>query len=208
MTRVSLSMNVPSDSIVPVSAYLLADHLDAALAAGEDLLAIAASPGAGPAVAFGHEIAGVRAGQRRVVETIRGLELALIARLLRARERALELAGTDARFKAIASLFVGGTAPLSDAVVECGDASELDFDTGDDVLAYLRQRNLVAGDAEIIEDGAKIDVGDDFLVARRIELGPLLDLTASFLDALELHFDLYEIEVASDMPAPSSAEAA
>lgn len=199
-------MNVPSDVNVPVSAYLLADHLDAALAAGEDLLAISASPGAGAAMAFGHEIAGVRAGQRRLVENIRSLELALVARLLRARERAGELAATDARFKAIASLFVGGTAPLVDAVAECGDASELDFDTADDTLAYLRQRNLVAGDAEMLEDGAKIDIEDDFLVARRIALGPLLDLTASFLDALELHFDLYEVEVAGDMPA--SAEAA
>jgi hypothetical protein len=33
--------------------------------------------------------------------------------------------------------------------------------------------------------------GDRFLVARRVPLGVLLDLVATFLDALEAEFDLF-----------------
>lgn len=210
MSLEPLSMNEPSESnaVVPIAAYLLADHLDAALAAGEDLMAISGPPGSGENLSFGHEIAIQRDGLRQFVENVRGLELALISRCIRARERGAELAAADARFKAIASLLVAGTAPLVDAVAECADATEQDFESGDDVLAYLRQRALVAEDAEDLDGKTVIGIGEGFLVARRIALGPLLDLVATFLDALELHFDLYDVEVADDMHGPLQAEAA
>ena len=38
---------------------------------------------------------------------------------------------------------------------------------------------------------APIGAGDGFLVARRVPLGVLLDLVATFLDALEAEFDLF-----------------
>lgn len=195
---------------VPVAAYLLADHLDAALAAGEDLLATCTSATEEGALAFGHEIAGARARQRTLIETVRGLELALISRCIRARERAAELAADDARFTAVAGLFVGGTAALVDAIAECADSTTLDFDSGDGMLAYLRGRALVRDDLELLDEGEGISVGEGFLVAGRVALGPLLDLVAAFLDALELHFDLYEVavDVAAGPSPAGQAEAA
>ena len=71
------------------------------------------------------------------------------------------------------------------------DATGLDFDSGDGVLAYLRSRALLAADAAHPAAYASIKVDEAFLVARRLPLGVLLDLAATFLDTLELHYGLY-----------------
>jgi hypothetical protein len=91
----------------------------------------------------------------------------------------------------VALLFVGGTAVLLDAVAECGDMSAVDFDTGDDITAYVLSRGLIGAEAPALADTAKIEADDSFLIARRVPLGMLLDLCASFLDALEAEFDLF-----------------
>jgi len=174
----------------PHSVYLLAEHLDAALAAGEDLARVRYVWSEAPPRSA-EAIAKIRAGQRGAVERIKMFELALIARLLKAREWAAAVADDDERFAGITRLYIAGTAILLDAVAECGDLSATDFDTGDDLIAYLRSRGLIAEDAPAIADTAPISAGDGFLVARRVPLGVLLDLVATFLDALEAEFDLF-----------------
>jgi hypothetical protein len=69
---------------VPAAAFMLADHLDAALAAGEDILAT----GERTLMALGRSGADAQASAhlRTSVELIRALELALITRVLKARE--------------------------------------------------------------------------------------------------------------------------
>jgi hypothetical protein len=174
----------------PLSVYLLAEHLDAALAAGEDLARVHYI-WSGPPPRSSAAIEAIRAGQRGAVERIKLFELALIARLLKAREWAAALAFDDDRFAGVARLYVAGTAILLDAVAECGDTSAVDFDTGDDLTAYVRSRALIAVDAPALADAAPIGAGDGFMVARRVPLGVLLDLVATFLDALEAEFDLF-----------------
>ena len=95
------------------------------------------------------------------------------------------------RFGLVARLYVAGTATLVDAVAECADLRRADFDTGDDLTAYVRSRGLIAEDAPALSDSAPIAADESFLVARRAPLGVLLDLVASFLDALEAEFDLF-----------------
>jgi hypothetical protein len=174
----------------PLSVYLLAEHLDAALAAGEDLAHVH-YVWSGPPPRSLQGIETLRAGQRGAVERIKLFELALIARLLKGREWAAAVAADDERFGGVARLYVAGTAVLLDAVAECGDLSARDFDTGDDLTAYLRDRGLISHDAPAVSDTAAITAGDGFLVAGRVPLGVLLDLVATFLDALEAEFDLF-----------------
>jgi hypothetical protein len=129
--------------------------------------------------------------------------MALIARVLQAREWAAKIGGDDDRLRAIARLFVSGSVSLMDAVEECGDSSALDFDTGGDVTAYLRGRGLLAPDAPALADTAVIAADDTFLVARRVPLGVLLDLAAAFLDALEAQFDLFVARTSEVERAPN-----
>lgn len=173
----------------PLSVYLLADHLDGALAAGEDLVArghdwraLAENPG---------EPAEFASRQRKIAEDVRSLELMLIARVLKARTHARSLAEIDDRFRAVGTLFASGTNVLLDAVTECGDARGEDFDTGDDIISYIRSRGLIAPDAPAVRAAVDLTIDDNFLVGKRIALGPLLDMASAFLDALDSQYELF-----------------
>lgn len=186
----------------PLSVYMLADHLDAALAAGEDLMARGSDWRALAETPSDPSDFIVR--QRAVAEEVRSLELMLVARVLKARTHASSLAECDDRFRTIAKLFVSGTAILLDAVEESGDARSTDFDTADDIVAYVRSRGLIAPDAPAVRVASDLTIDDNFLVAKRIALGPLLDMAAAFLDALDVQYDLF----GGDAPATSNARAA
>lgn len=188
------------DAPAPACLYLLADHLDAVLAAGEDLLRVAVA--GSTTVETEGASAAPRAQVRAAVERIRTLELRMLARAMKARERAIELARVDARFAMPSRLFVGGTGALADAVAECADTSVVDFETGDALPAYLRSRGLLGSRQCHLPDGAELTIGEDFLVASRIPLGVMLDLVAAFLDALELHVDLFVEDAAEAVAAP------
>jgi hypothetical protein len=190
----------------PLSVYMLADHLDGVLAAGEDLVArgqdwraLAENPGVEADFAF---------AQRKIAEQVRGFELMLIARILKARDHALALAGIDLRFAVIANLFVSGTAILLDAVEECGDARRDDFETGDGVVAYVRGRGLISPESPNVLSPSQLAIDDSFLVAKRLALGPLLDMAAAFLDALDTQYDLFIEEPSEDRPAASKKKPA
>jgi hypothetical protein len=164
--------------------HLLRDHLNAALALGEDLLG-AELPLDAP------ERPGLRGWLRQTREldafvgSARTLEYAMTARLLQARKRAEELRRNDSRLKPLIALFIAGTVPLVDAAAELGDADARDFDGAGAALTFLRSRGLIASDAAGLELLSRLSAGDDYLVAGRILLATLLDLVAAFLDALD-----------------------
>ena len=181
--------------------YLLGDHLDAALAMGEDLLTekVALGDAAEPLtparlVRQNRELADFLTG-------VRTLELSMTARLLQARKRAEEMRRLETRLKPVVALFVGGTAPLVEAAKELGDTTMRDFDTGDTAIAFLRSRALIARDAAGLEGLSHLAVSEDYLIAGRIRLGTLLDLVATFLDTLDLMFDLYGESASAEGPS-------
>ncbi len=171
---------------VPPEAYMLADHLDAALAAGEDILI------AGRKLADEND-RGARepAALRSSIELIRALELALITRVSKAREWSERMSKADARFKLQASSFMSGSVTLVDAIAEFADATNVDFDTADGITAYFRSRGVIDDEAACLTDATSGLVTETFRIAGRNELGPLMDMIASYLDALEVHFLLF-----------------
>ncbi len=191
--------------MAPAYVYLLADNLDAALAAGEDLLK-ENFVWNGASLGSPREIDAARAEQRAAIGTIRTLEMFLVARVLKARERAEELGRRDERFQRMTKLFVGATALLIEAAAELGDETSTEFDTGDALTPYLRGRGILAAEEPAPQEGARIEISESCLVARRIRLGELMDLVAAFLDTLELHYDLFlageEADLETAAPAP------
>ena len=176
------------------SVYLVADHLDAALAAGEDLLKVPGTSHPPFATVYANEIERQCAVQRRFVERVRTLELAMAMRVLQARRRAEELRRADSRVGTVARLFIGGTAALADAVADLGDSTAVDFQTGDDAIAYLRSRGVIAADAAGLKSLGQLIVTPHFLIAERVAIGALMDLAATFLDTLELFYELFAEE--------------
>ncbi len=176
---------------IPAVAYQLADHLDAALAAAEDL----AEAGRQWVPAHAHEgfeLAAQLAAERQVIDHVRMFEAVLVGRVLKARKRAQALVREAGDFSGMTRLFVGGTAPLVDAVEELGDSTRKDFETADCTMAYLRSRGVIDAEAADLSEDRAISLGDTaFLVVGRIALGPLSEMIIAFLDALESHYDLY-----------------
>jgi hypothetical protein len=173
------------------SVYLLSDHLDAALAMGEDLVtekvALDAPAGKSPLRDWMRQNRDLNS----FLTTVRTLEYAMTARLLQARKRAEELKASENRLRPLIALFVAGTAPLADAAAELGDTDARDFQSADATLTFLRGRGLLASDAAGLEGLSRLTVSEDYLIAGRIRLGTLLDLVATFLDTLDLMFELY-----------------
>jgi hypothetical protein len=181
---------------------MLADHLDAALAAGEDIL----SAGENLLASIDQRPTGPHAPARlrTSVELIRALELALITRVLKAREWSAMLTRQDARFRMIGSLFQSGTLQLVDALAEFADATEADFETGDGITAYFRNRGTLDAETASLNFATSPLVSPTFRIAGRIEIGPLLDLIAAYLDAMEVHVSLF----GAATPTAASPEAA
>jgi len=176
--------------------YLLGDHLDAALAMGEDLLTERVILAEAEQKLNMSRLLRQTGEVADFLDSVRTLELALIARLLQARRRAEEIKRSETRLKPLISLFVGGTAVLVDAAEELGDTTNQAFATGDAAQAFLRSRGILARDAAGLEQLSQLTVSEEFLVAGRIRLGTLLDLVATFLDTLDVMFDLYQDEPA------------
>lgn len=174
----------------PAVVYLLADHLDSALAAGEDLLKSTLSWNAGDARS--NELTERRREEREAIDAVRALEMVLLARVLKSRETAQELAKIDSQFKLITRLYTSGTEIVADAAKSLTDETAYAFDAGDGITAYLRARGLIAEDDPAPLEAASLTVTEQFRVAGKMELGPLLDLIAMFLDTLETHYELYE----------------
>jgi hypothetical protein len=175
----------------PAVVYLLADHLDSALAAGEDLLKSTLRWNAGdPRAPEG--LTEQRHEERAAIEAARTLEMVLLARVLKSREGAQELAKLDSQFKVIARLYTSGTEIVADAARELTDETSYAFDAGDGITSYLRSRGLIAEDDPAPLEAANLTVTEQFLVAGKMQLGPLLDLIAMFLDTLETHYELYD----------------
>jgi hypothetical protein len=182
--------------------YLLCDHLDAALALGEDLLTEKLALLDAAEVPTRRHLLRHNRDLNALLARVRALELAMTARLLEARKRAVEVKRREGRLRPLVALFVGGTAPLVDAALELGDTATRDFETGDTASAFLRSRNLIAPDAAGCERLAELAVSEDYLVAGRIRLGTLLDLIAGFLDALDGQFAPYSREAAGEPEVP------
>lgn len=175
---------------IPPNVYLLADNLDAALAAGEDIMKASLVWETGSGL-DGDTIRRARAAQRAILQNVRNLEQMLVARVLKSRERSEEIAKRDPRFSTVARLYNAGTAVLIEAVSDFGDPTGVDFDNGGEAVSFLRTRGLIADDSPGPAEGQTFTFRDGFLVAGRIRLGTLLDLVAMYLDTLETHFDLF-----------------
>lgn len=174
----------------PPAIYLLAEHLDAVLAVGEDLVALV--PPVAPTERLdGDRLTDMLAAELRFIAEIEALETKLLARVLQARVRALEVARIDPRFRQIVGLFVSGTAVCLAAVDRHGPAGRAARRDAvpEDRVTFLAERALL----DPLSSAALPRRPDAaFRALGVIEIGPLLDLVATFLSTLEVHYELFD----------------
>ena len=177
----------PSTAPAANPVYLLAEHLDATLAAIEDLRSTT------PPVAPIHP---QRPGLPRpsIAGWVRKLERQEALALLHVeRTRALTDAAmtADDRLQTFGKLFLAGTAALDEALARFTDRTAQAFKCGGDALAYLRQRGVLSPEAGTLCVTEVTTIGHDFRLAGIIEVEPLADLVATFLNTLDIHYDLF-----------------
>lgn len=166
--------------------YLLADHLDAALAAGEDLLAETL-----PAEADRVSVDASADMLPAFVTRLARFEAALIARVLQARRRASELPRLEPHMRPVLQLLVSQSESLLAIIDQFGDTAEQRFLTGDDPLAFLRSRGVLGDEAAALPRFETLKVTDRYKLAGTVEMGPLLDMISGALEALDIAYDLF-----------------
>lgn len=174
--------HVPKEAV-----YLLADHLDAALAAGEDLLASRLDALAD--LDAGDD--GTEQALAQFVSRLERLEASFMGRVLQARRRLDELPGNDLELKPISALFFSSTGLLLELIGHLKQSSQQQFDVGGDRIPFLRERGLVARDAAGLPQYTAVVVTEAYRIGGIVELGPLMDLVAGLLDLLDRRYDLY-----------------
>lgn len=199
-----------TETHVPPVITLLSEHLDQVLAAAEDLAKLQLPPrdrctAGGDETAAADQQEEAESGSEAAPETVddfvqraQRLELSVAMRVLCAREYARELKRQDARFGKIADLFLGGTNPLADSLQTIAEPAGNLFETGGCPVGYLKDRGLIAKDAAAPDPFKPLVAGEEFRIVSKVELGALMDLVASFLDAIEIHYDVFPADGAAD----------
>lgn len=186
----------------PPSVALLADHLDAALAAGEDLLQASLPPRADlDEIDSDTAPAALDAFVRRLLQ----LEASLLLRVLQARRLAVEIGRADPALKAAGALFRAQTDTLHELILRAGRTPEGSLVRAGDSHAYFRSRGLIAPEAAAPSPFESLSVGEGFRVGGIVVLSQILDLVSSVLDLLDARFGLYGPEMAREDAQASSA---
>ena len=202
-----------SNSFADRRIYLLADHLDAVLAAGEDLCRLRFSHMAPaksrPSSGSKPTNSATGLSLNHFVQQARCLEINAMGRIKQAREHAQHLSRVlavhDHRFAPLAGLFVAGTAVVVDAIDDVCDSERHAFADGFDPLVFLRVRGLISEDEGCLNIVESLQINDEFLLAGQIELGALLDMCSQFLDVLTEHFELFpEIPAVDPVTPPAT----
>ncbi|MEZ5844268.1 MAG: hypothetical protein R3D27_11140 [Hyphomicrobiaceae bacterium] len=201
-SALEMTSDIAREAKLPPVVLLLAEHLDAILAAGEDLAALdldltgLSHPGAQ------RDTGGEPASLNAYMSRVRAFEGVLLLRLERARSAATRLFGADERFAPAARLFLAGTGGLADALTAVADECAGKVDGARCPLAFMRRRGLVGDDCGAFTGLLRLELGGAYLVGGAIPLGVVLDHAATFLDVLDRYYDLFP-EAAGDMTAAS-----
>jgi hypothetical protein len=162
---------------------LLRDHLETSLGFGEALLEVSFEVTA--RVADGATIRAILKQNRLLADVVaeaRGLELALILRLMRAAEFAGLLARRRSDLAAVLDVFRSGVAPALRLASEIDPAREGDAERP---LAWLRHRGLLGDDIAGLADLGSVRVTEHMRIGGAVDLGVILDAAAALLDALD-----------------------
>jgi hypothetical protein len=172
----------------PPGIALLADHLDASLAAGEDLLALSLA-----ARADLDEVDPQAAPEalEAFVQRLHQLEASLVLRLLQARRLTAEIARADADMRSAAALFRAQTDVLHEMISGPDRDADGRLTRAGDSHAYIRSRGLIAPEAAAPSPFETLTVDESFRIGGAMALGQVLDFVSSTLDLLDARFGLF-----------------
>jgi hypothetical protein len=185
--------------VSPLAAiHLLVDLLEGLERSCDDLLASTYEPD----LSLQDRDAGVvlqrSAGVRAFIDHLEAQELALIAKLTRARVWAELVGNSDERLARFANLFHAGSTALSELAPRLADPVEELFATGGQQLSFLMARGIISDVRATADGSAAIHVHPHYLVCGIAPLGDIAAMVTSTLNALDAHYSLYEADAELD----------
>ena len=186
----------------PPGVSLLADHLDCALATGEDLLAATL---AARSDLDDTDPEGAPEAFDRFVGHLARLEASFLLRVLQVRRHLGLIARADATLKSAVTLFKAQTGILND-LIQVGD-TDGGLSPRGDAHAYLRSRGLLPAEAAAPSPFECICVTETFRIGGVAPLGLMLDLVSSLLDLLDARYGLYAPDAEVSEPAREPGQA-
>lgn len=173
---------------LPPGIALVADHLDAVLAIGEDLLGERLPPRADL-----DDVDAERAPYAldQFVRQLRQREAALLLRLLQCRRLLADIDAGGRTLKSAATLFRAQTDALSDLIAKATREEARAIPAPVDSHSYLRSRSVIAPEAAQLSPFEAAGVTEAFRLGGVAPLGAIMDMVAALLDLLDSHFDLY-----------------
>jgi len=152
------------------------------------------------------EVGAHLAALRGFIGKVRSLELEIIAKLGQAREKARSVSRTDWRLRPIVMLFTSGTQAFADLFASQAAPADQAFDGESQIFPYLRSRGLVSPLTTNYDGTSELLVTDSFRLLGAMTLRDLLERSEATLNALDAHYDLYDLEDdAAEEAATSSA---
>ena len=173
---------------LPPGIALVADHLDAVLAIGEDLLGERLPPRADLDEV---DADGAPFALDQFVRQLRQREAALLLRLLQCRRLLVDGGAGGRTLKSAATLFRAQTDALSELIAKATREEARAIPAPVDSLSYLRSRSVIAPEAAQLSPFEAAGATEAFRVGGVAPLGAIMDMVAALLDLLDSHFDLY-----------------
>lgn len=178
------------------SVHLLADLLETIEVTADELmdLKFAAHELAAIRVMNDAQIESQLAALRGFVGRLRELEMAVIAKLTQARDKARTAARADWRLRPIMMLFTSGTQAFADHFEAEASPAVQAFHGANQIFPYLRSRGLVSPLTTHYDGTTELLVTDGFRLLGAMPLRDLLERVEATLNAVDAHYDLYDIE--------------
>jgi len=175
-----------------------ADELMDKKLGGRDIMAIRALSEA--------EVEAQLADLRKFIGRIQELELGIVAKLGQARDNARMVSRGDWRLRPIMMLFTSGTQAFADRFESEPSRANLEFDGAGQIFPYLRSRGLVSPMTTNYDGSSELLVTDSFRLFGAMPLRDLLERCEATLNALDAHYDLFDLE--NDAAEEASVEVA
>lgn len=181
--------------------FFLSDHLCSAIEEGEKLFNLSYTSDKISPELSADDILDRLDDFHQFLDHIRTIEFMLLTKLNQARHWCIHLRHLDSEFKPVLDLFNTATSSLVDIESVLGIDEQGIFNGEGSHEHFIKSRQLTTEQTD--EEGcpSRISVEDEFLLGGKVPLADILDACNSFLDSIDIRYDVME-----DVPEEESEE--
>ncbi|MEM7621178.1 MAG: hypothetical protein AAF228_12095 [Pseudomonadota bacterium] len=172
--------------------FFLTDHLCSAIEEGEQILNLSYTSEPLSEDLSSDDILDRLDDFHQFLDQIRTLEFLLVTKLNQARHWCIHLRYLDNEFKAMLDLFNSATSALVDIERVLGIDEHGMFNGEDSHEHFIKCRKLIIEQSDNEGYPSDIQIDDNYLLGGKIPLTDVLDACNTFLDSIDIRYDVME----------------